>query len=322
MKHRRTSWTAALFCVLFVLLLTAACPVHAADAVAPHEAGEADYAAKLHFEGEGASAAGLLSLASWAAILGSYLWLLCVRVSGGKVFDAVRLPEARWTGFDVFVILLVFLALLACFGVVGSWGGEDVMTAADSTAKLAGVCIALEIIRRRGQDPRDAMGLRVRGLARHMIPGLAVFFAVTPFIFIVGNLWQRFLTSWVGEGFDPSQEAVRQLIETNNLGFFVQMAIAAVLVAPVAEELFFRGLLYGFLRRHVRPGIAILAVGVLFGVVHPLGVAVSMVVLGCLLCYVYEKTGRLAVPMAIHLLFNLMSVVLIMLSRFSQMGTL
>lgn len=307
---------------MFVVFVLAACPVRAAsDAVVSREAGEVDYAAKLHFEGEGAStAAGLFSLLTWAAIIGSYLWLLCVKVSGGKVFGAVRFPEARWTGLDVFVIFLVFLILLMCFGIVASFGGQDVIVVADNMAKLAGVCVAFEIIRRRGQDPRDALGLRVRGLARHMFSGLAVFFAVAPLILIAGNLWQGFLRFVVGEEFDPSQETVKHLIETPNLGLFVQIVIAAVLVAPVAEELFFRGLLYGFLRRYVRPAIAIPAGGILFGVVHPLGVTGSMMILGCLLCYVYEKTGRLTVPIAIHFVFNLTSVVLIILFRFSQMG--
>ena len=61
------------------------------------------------------------------------------------------------------------------------------------------------------------------------------------------------------------------------------------------------------------------AVGVLFGAAHPpAAVAVPMTLLGTLLCYIYERTARLAVPIAIHFLFNLFGIALMLSVKYAS----
>ncbi len=252
----------------------------------------------------------------FGAVLASYLWLLWVKRVGRSVFGPVELPRARWKEWDVVVVFLTFLVVANILGVLVGHTGTETMLMANNIAELLAVCLVLKLVKLRGQAPHDAFGLHLRGSRRHIAAGLAVSLALLP-AFVAGSfLWRLLLVRFYGDGFDLSQELVVKLAQTPSLSLMFQIIIAAVLVAPVAEELFFRGFLYGVLRRRVRPVVAMAAVGVLFGVFHsPLAAVVPMCVLGCFLCYIYENTARLTVPIAIHFLFNLGQVALIIALR-------
>lgn len=81
-------------------------------------------------------------------------------------------------------------------------------------------------------------------------------------------------------------------------------------IAPLAEEVFFRGLIYGFLRRW---GVSVaLVLGTLFFVlahvlVQPMdrGLPVTQIIGGLLFAAAYEVEGNLVVPITIHALGNL-----------------
>ncbi len=86
-----------------------------------------------------------------------------------------------------------------------------------------------------------------------------------------------------------------------------QIAVGAIVVAPLLEELLFRGLLLGALRRHLRSaGTAIATAGVAFGLIHvaqPQDVA-PLAVMGIVLGYVRVRWGALWPCVLIHMLFN------------------
>lgn len=249
-----------------------------------------------------------------AFVVGSAVWLIARRRDRGLIFPPTGLTRPRWNEWDVIKLIFLFLLLL---GALLALLPPSASVAAYGLASLLTVLAALDVVRRRGHDPAEALGLRLRGLAPHMVPGLAVFFTFLPVFFALNHLWRGILQR-LGGGFDAPQEPVEKLASSPSLALVTQIVIAAVLVAPVAEELFFRGLLYGLVRRRIRPALAMVAVGVLFGVFHsPLGAAVPMCVFGIFLCYLYEKTARLTVPITAHFIFNLFQVALIVLYRFT-----
>jgi membrane protease YdiL (CAAX protease family) len=86
----------------------------------------------------------------------------------------------------------------------------------------------------------------------------------------------------------------------------------SALIAPVAEECFFRGLLQTVMVRLTRqPWAAVLTSALLFGVAHSSQpqVVPALVLLGVLLGYLYEKSGSLVGPFTVHALFNLKTLV-------------
>ena len=90
--------------------------------------------------------------------------------------------------------------------------------------------------------------------------------------------------------------------QTNVVLYFV----VAGLVAPIAEELFFRGLIYGFFRQW---GIivAVLASTTLFVLAHPMGkgIPIAQIVGGLLFAAAYEHARSLAAPIIVHVSGNL-----------------
>lgn len=121
-------------------------------------------------------------------------------------------------------------------------------------------------------------------------------------------------------GMDRPTHSVFVTLESPETGTAIRVValLSAALVAPIAEELFFRGILQTALARAfpVRPGsnyhrrYAIIMAGTLFGLMHtstPHYVP-ALIVLGILLGYLYEKRGSLVTPILVHMLFNMKSL--------------
>ena len=80
---------------------------------------------------------------------------------------------------------------------------------------------------------------------------------------------------------------------------------ALVVAAPLAEELFFRGLVYGWLRGRLAPLPAALLCAAIFAAAHgSLGLAPPLLLLGLVLCWLYERSGSLWAPALAHAAVN------------------
>jgi len=89
----------------------------------------------------------------------------------------------------------------------------------------------------------------------------------------------------------------------------VVAAILVVVVAPAAEEVFFRGFFYRALRTRFTMLSAALIDAVVFGAIHytgpkTLSVLPVLAVLGFIFCVLYERTGSLFPCIALHALNN------------------
>ncbi len=82
--------------------------------------------------------------------------------------------------------------------------------------------------------------------------------------------------------------------------------LGTVVLAPIWEELLYRGLLQSMLRKHLGAWPAVLVSSALFAATHwnqPQAIP-SLLVLAVVMGYCYERTGRLFSPILIHALFN------------------
>lgn len=97
----------------------------------------------------------------------------------------------------------------------------------------------------------------------------------------------------------------------------IVMVITAVIMAPIFEEIVFRGIIQkGMINNGVKPWKAILLASILFGLIHgnPWQF-VGATLLGCVLGLVYYKTKSLLLPMLLHGFNNLCSAVLIFYTK-------
>lgn len=93
-----------------------------------------------------------------------------------------------------------------------------------------------------------------------------------------------------------------------DLGLPVEYAaafVALVVLPPIAEELLFRGYLFGRLREKFGFWVTSIIVSVVFGIVHlQWNVGVDVAVLSLFLCYLRERTGSIWASIVLHSLKN------------------
>jgi len=92
------------------------------------------------------------------------------------------------------------------------------------------------------------------------------------------------------------------------------LAFSAVVVAPVAEEVCFRGLIYPALRQTLPVRHAILFTSLAFALVHPPSVWVPMAIFAAFLAWLVETTGSVVPSILGHAAFNGINVLQILLS--------
>ncbi len=87
-------------------------------------------------------------------------------------------------------------------------------------------------------------------------------------------------------------------------GLDLSFLIVGVFLSPIAEEIFFRGILYQYMRRWGRP-VAVVLSTLIFALVHFPGINLFHFVGGLLFVIVYEKEKNLMTPIIVHILGNL-----------------
>ena len=111
---------------------------------------------------------------------------------------------------------------------------------------------------------------------------------------------------WVGVMFPGTLETFHSNVQMNAPVYL----LLTVFVAPVAEEVLFRGVCYTQMRKVFGPVFACLLSTVFFAVLHatPSQVYLSLMC-GLLFCVVYELTGSILYSMSLHFMYNVLCIV-------------
>jgi membrane protease YdiL (CAAX protease family) len=134
----------------------------------------------------------------------------------------------------------------------------------------------------------------------------AVLFGVAPVVYFLASLI-------TGGPVTPPQQEVLPTADPTLLQAIVAAA-AVTVAAPIGEEIFFRGFLYGSLRRRFGFWPAAGISGAVFGAVHVLPLLIPlMFVVGIALAFIYEWRGSLVASMAAHSAFNIIGFTFILL---------
>jgi membrane protease YdiL (CAAX protease family) len=210
----------------------------------------------------------------------------------------------------------VFLATIATGFAAGAGAGTDSISFL--VAGLVGEWIgfvggAWLISRKRGTGNlvRD-FGLRIEGwgdvglgLAAGLGTSLIVLGVVYPLVL-------HLLSHLVGYKVSVGGTATKLWSEGHGVGRVV-FALSVAVGAPVAEEVFFRGLLLQALRARWTDTTAIVVCGVLFGLAHASGTESAalpaLMIFGGVLAWLAVRTGRLGPGIVAHVVFNAITVI-------------
>jgi len=167
------------------------------------------------------------------------------------------------------------------------------------------LAVYLFIIRRRH--------LRWRALGFRAPPVLAI--ALAPVI-VVGQLFAAGMMNllvmrFTGEFENPQLEAI-----SGGQGFswpnFLLMLLLVGVIAPIVEEVLFRGVLYGWLRARLPLFAAVGISAAVFAAAHVIPVLLpALLVVGLVLALAYELSGSLWTSILLHALQNSLVVILI-----------
>jgi membrane protease YdiL (CAAX protease family) len=209
-----------------------------------------------------------------------------------------------WLGFVTLLAVFVVanLAFAILLGASGADPGKppawvDLSSAVILEAGLvAGALLAAKLIK-----PLHAWQFGLRPTRWGPAVGWTLLALAAFFAFVL--LWSALINP-------PEQTTADDLgVKESNLAL-ISAGVIFVVLAPIAEELFFRGLFYGSLRTRLPVGWAALICGAVFGAIHaPTGLSAvpALVVFGIVLCLVRERTGSLYPCVALHALNNMVA---------------
>lgn len=150
------------------------------------------------------------------------------------------------------------------------------------------------------------------GLVEAAKYGPVTFLVAWPIIVAVMALWQGGL-QLIHVSVDQ-QETVKMFERLDTIGLKAQFFFFAVVLAPCAEELVFRGVIFRGLAKYIPRNYAVWISAALFAALHQdLTSFVPLMILGVIFANAYERTGNLAVTMTAHALFNLNTLVALLL---------
>lgn len=247
-------------------------------------------------------------------------WLVGALVAGSAISCGAGLFIIRqpW-GFEGFsrkfllLILFVYLGLTLGAFVQHFAGKSDddklALRVAVGALFFQGVFLAMmpRFLREHEETWSSAFGLSA-GTGRAILYGLilgGVFFKM-------GEVLQGVSMEVISRlGFHPEVQPAVEALKSSSAWFDrAALAVVAVVLAPIAEELLFRGILYPAIKRGGFPRLALWGTSLLFALIHVNAATfVPLLLFALLLALLYERTGNLLAPLTAHALFNILNFV-------------
>jgi len=152
---------------------------------------------------------------------------------------------------------------------------------------------------KKWQTNREEIGIREWPTWTDIGLGVVGFIAATILAYIFLTFFSLFPWFNIAESQDVGFSA--GIYGIDRVVAFLTLAI----IAPIAEELIFRGWLYGKLRNHLPIPLAIFLVSLLFALVHgQWNVGVNVFALSIVLCGLREVTGTVYAGILTHMIKN------------------
>ncbi|KEI07360.1 CAAX protease [Clostridium sp. K25] len=100
-----------------------------------------------------------------------------------------------------------------------------------------------------------------------------------------------------------------KIIESNGTIYdSIYEFILGVILAPIMEELIFRGIMFNRLKMRWGAGAAIIISSIIFGMLHMDLAIIGAVLFGIMMCILYMKTRNILTTMTIHFINNLVFI--------------
>lgn len=229
-------------------------------------------------------------------------------------------PGGEWGLGEVFKAALLFLSIFLALNALAPLfrvllrGPSDVtlLVLFQLSAELAAAAFIVAPYRAGGRAVR--LGLSPRGAPAAISSGVTAYVCFLP-VMIALVLLTRLAARRAGVALEP-QAPIAFFFADLSRPALAALALFVAVLGPVCEEIFFRGFAYQAVRRRWGRRTAILATALVFSALHAnAGAFPPILGLGILLAWVFEDTGSLYAPIALHVCQNGMAVAVGLLLR-------
>lgn len=229
----------------------------------------------------------------------------------------------KWTLADVFRVIIIFISFGYIFVILEGLSSRVLpffknenfrMVFNTALMNIVGISVIVHFVRRKYGQSLTTVGLSLAKVPKGIVFAAVGYIALIPVIILI--MAGTFLVIERIGYKPPVQPIVEVFIEEKETSILWFSAIFAAIFGPVAEEIFFRGFMYSAAKKKFGIFPAILGTSVLFSLLHTHIVGfLPIMALGVLLAYLYEKTGTLVAPIAVHIMHNLGMVILVFLVK-------
>lgn len=234
------------------------------------------------------------------------------------------LRHRPWDLFDGIYLLLVMALFFAGLiflsevldkcGIILSNRAEKILQLAETVVMQAVYIFAINKLRRRNHTGlRRAFSTANVSMTKSFGTAIIWYLAIIPLVFLASAVITPLL-ELLNIPLEP-QLILREFTDTD-LPHWIRsgLFVLAIIIAPIVEELTFRGVALPIAAKHASPGLAILTVSTAFALIHYNIAAVApLLVLAIGLSLAYIHTRTILVPIMIHSIFNTVSLATLLL---------
>jgi membrane protease YdiL (CAAX protease family) len=270
-------------------------------------------------------------------VVGALLAVIDVALIAVWVSDSGRekpLLARRWSLAHVFLGLQAWLALTLLIatpimGVLFLTLPRDSGQAARFIAwaslplliiqNLAMAAVVAVFVRLVYREALGSAGFARRNMGRFLAIGTVVALLAIPLSDLVERLSALLIVRSLPPDWNRLVEEFQRLNNIQEMLFrplhtplgLVALVLVVGIIGPLGEEIFFRGFAYTACRHRLGPVVGAIASAALFSLAHlnP-GALIPIFLMGLLLAALYERTGTLAAPFALHAVNNSVAVLI------------
>jgi membrane protease YdiL (CAAX protease family) len=242
--------------------------------------------------------------------------------------DRIKLTQMEWGLFDAITILVLSFFILPfslagigdLFGIIDksfkSWGSVFFINFIGSASLLVlSLWFVLKVCKRHLED----IGLTKEHLYRNVLIGVLAIIPAFALAYVTEEMVVRGLTNLIPSQYEVIMQMQDQehkvggdilpenIIDVRTIGAGFLM----IILAPVAEEVIFRGMIYTAFRKRRSKWTAMVFTSLLFAFSH--GQFLHFLAIfssGFLLVYLYDRTKSLVPSIALHISMNLLFTIL------------
>ncbi len=258
----------------------------------------------------------LYSMINWALLLGGLVVaFLLVQHQRYNPPDRKALTQTvamrSWSTPEVVLLLSVLFLLYFMASFVGLFFYEDQIPLARLGSAIVIYLILLSLIaginhrHKKNRLLESGMGLdRVKAVLLAPV----FYLAVIPFMMLASRGYQLLLEYCFDREVEL-QEVAQHVVLKELTWLEVVYILMAIFLAPLFEELVFRGVVFPYLVKRIGVAGGSVLVSILFAVMHfHLSSAIPLFLLSGALCLAYWRTGSLWVSIGMHAIFNSITV--------------